>query len=114
MKILIPLALASALLVTGCASTPSQQTHEQTSALSYQCESGEIITATYPSNNSAKLQYKGSAYAMHIAVSASGARYIGGDLEWWTKGSGSGSEGTLFRHMTDGTSGASIEFCTAL
>ena len=56
----------------------------------YQCESGETILATYRSTDSARVQ---------IAVSGSGARYVGGGLEWWTKGSGAESEGTLFRHM---------------
>jgi len=48
---------------------------------------------------------------MQIAMSASGARYVGGELEWWTKGSGSGSEATLFSHLPDGTSGESVEVC---
>lgn len=47
---------------------------------------------------------------MTIAISASGARYVGGGLEWWTKGSGPGSAGTLFRHVNDGT-GEIVEQC---
>lgn len=58
------------------------------------------------------VQYKGSSYNMQIAVSGSGSRYVGGELEWWAKGSGPGSVSTLFRHMADGTSGELIEFCT--
>ncbi|MGV8923351.1 MAG: MliC family protein, partial [Thermomonas sp.] len=46
--------------------------------------------------------------------SGSGARYVGSDLEWWTKGSGSGSEGTLLRHQADGTSGEIVESCKAI
>lgn len=68
--------------------------------------------ASYPYTDAATIKYKGRNYDMRIAVSASGARYVGGALEWWTKGSGAGSEGTLFRHLRDGTSGQSIEHCT--
>ncbi|MEZ5564014.1 MAG: MliC family protein [Gammaproteobacteria bacterium] len=78
----------------------------------YRCESGEAIAATYPSIDSATVQYQGRTYNMQIAISGSGTRYAGGGLEWWTKGSGPGSEATLFRHMADGTSGESIEQCT--
>lgn len=48
---------------------------------------------------------------MRIAVSGSGARYVSDGLEWWTKGSGAGAAGTLFRHLADGTSGEIIESC---
>lgn len=78
----------------------------------YRCESGATIAATYPSTDSATIQYKGDSYNMHSAVSGSGARYVGGELEWWTKGAGPGSEGALFRHMADGTSGERLELCT--
>lgn len=118
MKILIPLAFSSILLVSACASYPQEKPDAQTPVAAasavhnYLCRSGETIVATYPSTDSAIIKYKGSSYNMQIAVSASGARYVGGKLEWWTKGSGAGSEGTLFRHMTAGTSGQSIEHCT--
>ena len=79
----------------------------------YRCESGQSIVAAYPSADTATIKYKGSSYDMKIAVSASGARYVGGGLEWWTKGSGAGSEGTLFRHLADGSSGSIIETCQA-
>ena len=78
----------------------------------YRCESGETIAATYSATDSAMIRYKGSTYDMQIAISGSGSRYVGGDLEWWTKGSGPGSEGTLFRHVANGASGESIELCT--
>ncbi len=78
----------------------------------YRCKSGEAIAATYPSTDLATIQYKDRIYNMRIAVSGSGARYVGSELEWWTKGSGIGSEGTLFRHNADGTSGDSVEVCT--
>lgn len=114
------LTLASALLVSACASTPQEkadaQAPEATASTStvhtYRCESGETIVATYPSTDSARVEYKDRRYDMQIAVSASGARYEGDVLEWWTKGSGPESEGTLFRHLADDTTGESIELCT--
>lgn len=120
MKILVPLTFASILLVPACASSPQDKVDVQThltapstsSVHNYRCESGETIAAAYSSTDSATVQYKGSSYNMQIAISGSGARYVGGELEWWTKGSGPGSEGTLFRHMADGTSGEIIELCT--
>lgn len=78
----------------------------------YHCESGRTVEASYLSDATAAVAYRGRTYPMTIAVSASGARYVGGGLEWWTKGSGPGSEGLLFRHEADGTSGERVEFCT--
>ena len=72
----------------------------------------QMIAATYPSTDSATINYKGSDYSMQIAVSASGARYVGGGFEWWTKGSGAGSEAILFHHMADDTSGSIVELCS--
>lgn len=121
MKILVPLTFASILLVSACTSSPQDEadtrspvaTSSTSSAHDYRCDSGETIVASYPSTDSATVQYKGSTHTLQIAVSASGARYVGDDLEWWTKGSGPGSEGTLFHHKADGTSGEIIERCTA-
>ncbi|HEY9099571.1 MAG TPA: MliC family protein [Thiobacillus sp.] len=119
MKIHFPLISVAILLVSACASLPRVNGGDQTSVAAastvhhYGCDSGKTIAATYPSTDSATINYKGSLYNMQIAVSASGARYIGGGLEWWTKGSGARSDGTLFRHMADGTSGEILELCTA-
>ncbi len=80
----------------------------------YRCESGQIIKASYPMDSKAIVDYDGHRLEMKIAVSASGARYVGEGLEWWTKGTGAGAPGTLFHHREDGTSGAAIERCTQL
>jgi membrane-bound inhibitor of C-type lysozyme len=122
MNTLFPFTLASVLLVSACGSSPQNKSSEQapveatptSSAHSYRCESGETITTIYHSSDSAAVRYKGSNYSMKIAVSASGARYVGGDLEWWVKGSGAGSEGTLFHHQGDGSSGKRIESCVEI
>lgn len=52
--------------------------------VSYACESGESITVSYPDTSTAQLAYKGQTYALRTAQSASGARYIGSGIEWWT------------------------------
>ncbi len=122
MKIFTPLMLTSIVLVSGCGLSPQEKMDGQAnmaapSALSeyqYRCESGETMRVTYPSTDSARVQYQGREYNMKIAVSGSGSRYVGNDLEWWTKGAGVGSEGTLLRHLADGTSGDIIELCTRL
>ncbi len=121
MRILAPITFASILLVSACDSSPSIDNDQQapvaastSNAHNYRCKSGETIAATYASTDAATVSYKGSDHKMEIAVSGSGARYVGSDLEWWAKGSGSGSEGTLFRHQADGTSGEIVESCKAI
>lgn len=137
MKILVPMAFVSILLVSACTGPQEDKNATQTAQTpaaaptapeaapttpeeaptaptvhNYQCESGQTIIASYPTTDSATVQYKGTSYTMQIAVSGSGSRYVGGDLEWWTKGSGAGSEGSLSHHLADGTTGDGIEFCT--
>ena len=123
MKIHLPFTFAFIVLISACTDTPQNrldaqkplaaQTPASSAVHTYRCESGQTMAATYPSTDSATVEYKGSKYAMQIAVSGSGARYVGGGLEWWTKGSGPGSEGTLFRHKANGTSGETLELCKA-
>ncbi|CBL46176.1 Hypothetical protein HDN1F_25930 [gamma proteobacterium HdN1] len=111
-----PLAFAATLLVFGCTNTQHAPQKLQASAAdaqsfthTYRCESGETIAANYPTTDSATIQYKGHSHPMNIAISASGARYVGDGLEWWTKG----SDGTLSTLNADSTSGESIERCKA-
>lgn len=91
--------------LVACTTAPVQQ--------SYRCEGGATLVAAYPDTDTATLRYQGRTHHLRIARSASGARYVGDGLEWWTKGTGAGAEGALFRHMADGTSGEIIEQCTA-
>ena len=58
----------------------------------YACTDGSIVHASYPTTDTARVSYNGRTIAMTIAVSADGARYVGGGWEWWTKGM---TEGTL-------------------
>ena len=120
MKNLTLVSIASLLLVAGCATSPQesgnaqdQQASSGSSMHQYQCDSGASIAAAYPDTDSATVEYQGDRYDMQVAASGSGARYVGGGLEWWTKGTGSGAEGMLLQHEADGTSGEIIERCTA-
>ncbi|QLG96782.1 MliC family protein (plasmid) [Pseudomonas yamanorum] len=121
MRTITALTFTSTLLfISACAVSPQKRTDVETSASAqsastvhnYHCESGETVAATYPTTDSSTIKYKGSAHKMQIAISGSGSRYVGDGLEWWTKGSGPGSDGMLFRHQPDGTSGDSIDICT--
>jgi membrane-bound inhibitor of C-type lysozyme len=62
---------------------------------SYTCADGEMVQVGYPDRNTAVLDYKGRAYTLKIARSASGARYIGYGLQWWTTGPDAGAIATL-------------------
>lgn len=77
----------------------------------YRCNSGRIVKASYHSGTTAVVEYERRVREMVIVMSGSGARYAGGGLEWWTKGTGAGSAGTLFHHRNDGTTGDIIETC---
>ena len=116
MKLLQPLTLVAILFVSACASPTHDNMNVSISKSApstvpvhhYRCKSGATITANYPTVDSATITYKGSLYHLKVAVSGSGTRYVGGNLEWWIKR----ADGTLFRHNADGTSGARLELCT--
>lgn len=78
---------------------------------SYRCEGGATLVAAYPDTDTATLRYQGRTHHLRIARSASGARYVGDGLEWWTKGSGKGSEGTLSTLGADGLGAGRLEAC---
>jgi membrane-bound inhibitor of C-type lysozyme len=52
----------------------------------YRCADGQTITAGYVGQDTAVLTYKDRSYSLKLARSASGARYTGFGLQWWTKG----------------------------
>lgn len=107
MRALSIAAISFAVVVGGCSSeAPNSPTSDAANKL-YQCESGATVTAAYPSNSTATVQYKGNTHAMRLAVSADGARYTDSLLEWWTKG----DEATLSHVLKDGISGNIIENC---
>lgn len=68
----------------------------------YACEDGSVISVAYPDNAVATLRYQGQSFTLNTVNSASGARYVGAGLVWWIKGTGAGSEGSLYRLTDEG------------
>jgi membrane-bound inhibitor of C-type lysozyme len=60
----------------------------------YACADGRTLSAAYD-RQSAVLQLEGRTHRLTTAVSASGARYVGDGLQWWTKGLDDGRLSTL-------------------
>ncbi len=82
-------------------------------AVGYACESGKVVTVTYPDTETARVSYDGRDYVLSSAVSASGARYAGQGLEWWTASRDGQESGTLSRLApNDTTGGTIIERCS--
>jgi membrane-bound inhibitor of C-type lysozyme len=54
--------------------------------LVYHCADGETVRASYPTSDTAVVEFAGRSRTLKTAASASGARYVGDGLQWWTKG----------------------------
>lgn len=67
----------------------------------YTCESGKTLEAQYPTDEAVFVHYDGRRHRMTRVISASGARYASGNMEWHTKGTGPGSIGIL-SNLKDG------------
>jgi membrane-bound inhibitor of C-type lysozyme len=65
--------------------------------VSYACESGQSVTVAYPDAATAQLTYKGQGYTLRTVQSASGARYAGTGLEWWSATRDGSESATLSR-----------------
>lgn len=102
-------AVAPAVLLVACAQTAPTEAERP---VLYACTSGSAAAASYPNTDSAVLRYQGRSHQLKIAPSASGARYVGEGLEWWTKGSGPGAMASVFAHLPDGSSGPLRDSCT--
>ena len=74
-----------------------QPTTPLTPPIGYACESGQTVNVQYPDSASAQLTYKGQGYTLRLAPSASGARYAGSGLEWWTANRDGQESATLSR-----------------
>lgn len=72
--------------------------------VAYACADGSSLTATY-SGRDATVEYGGRTHAMTTEISASGARYVGDGLQWWTRG----DEGTVTPMPEGGTDPAQGE-----
>lgn len=65
------------------AATPAQAAATPTT---YACDDGRSVKASYPDADTAVVELDGKTHTLKVAVSASGARYVGEGLQWWTKG----------------------------
>lgn len=85
-----PQATSEAKLPSGSANVPAPlqggPVNPDPGVTAYACQGGERITAGYPDSQTAVVEYRGHAYTLKLARSASGARYTGFGLQWWTKG----------------------------
>lgn len=59
---------------------------EAAPVISYTCDDGRKVQASYPDTTTAMVTLEGNAHRLHIAISADGARYVGDHWQWWTKG----------------------------
>lgn len=105
-----PLALvAVALIAAGCNQSapeqpapaepaqPTQPAQPPATPIGYACESGQTVTVSYPDTATAQLNYKNQAYVLRTVPSASGARYAGSGVEWWTANRDGQESATLSR-----------------
>lgn len=71
-----------------CASLPAGQADasKTPNSINYTCSDGQVVRAAYPDSRTALVIIKGEAHTLHVVISGSGARYIGDDWQWWTKG----------------------------
>lgn len=79
--------------------------------ITYSCEDGKTVVATY-AGETATVVYEGKTYAMTTQLSASGARYQGDGLQWWTKGLTEGMVAPIPAGQTDPADGTDVT-CTA-
>lgn len=98
------LALFAAVACSPEAETPPAPVTQSPAAagttappVSYACESGEAISVTYPDTSTALLTYKSRSYTLRVVQSASGARYAGSGLEWWSATRDGSESATLSR-----------------
>ncbi len=117
----IALTAGLGLLVAGCSQEkPAEPTSpieapavQDAAAVGYACESGKTVVVAYPDAQTARVSYEGKDYVLTSVVSASGARYAGQGLEWWTASRGETESGTLSRvGQGDQAGGVIIERCS--
>ncbi|MDQ0139245.1 MliC family protein [Cupriavidus necator] len=110
-----------ALLAVLCASATAQAARApgidgvrfpEVRTVHYQCDSGKTLTVRYfnsTDNQAAVFRIEGKPVLAVSTVSASGARYVGGRYEWWTKG----EAGTLRDLMLAETAAPALANCHA-
>lgn len=80
----VPLAMAACSPKS--APAPAAVGGPSTPWITYVCDDGRTFQALYPDANTARLRLGGQEHTLAIAVSGSGARYVGEGLQWWNKG----------------------------
>lgn len=102
------MVLGAGLLIAGCDSADSLSSipgngKTQTTDTRYDCGSGGKIAVTYLNNDPNAVAIVETADKQKImmvnVVAASGARYVGGTWEWWSKN----ESGTLSNLQTQNT-----------
>jgi len=77
-------------------------------SVGYACESGVTIQARYPDSATAELDYRGQTLSLRSVEAASGARYVGSGVEWWTANRDGQESATLSRLGPDEQTGAAV------
>ncbi|SDQ08298.1 DUF4232 domain-containing protein [Brevundimonas sp. 374] len=77
-------------------------------SIGYACESGATLQVQYIDSDNARLTHQNQTYALRSVQAASGARYVGGGVEWWTATRDGQESGTLSRLGPDGTTGVAV------
>lgn len=88
---LAAVAAMAAMGLAGCGKAPEKAPPPQPAAQAapvtvYACEDGRTVRASYPDTDTAVVDVDGTKRTLKVAISASGARYVGEGLQWWTKG----------------------------
>jgi len=71
---------------TAARSVPEAASGAGAEVLVYVCDDGQTVRASYPDPQTAVVEHQGRARTLKIARAASGARYVGDGLQWWTQG----------------------------
>lgn len=79
------LVVVLAHLLAGCHASHSPAP-AAAKGLTYACDDGRTVQAAYPDTQTAEPTLDGQTHRLQIAISGSGARYIGDGWQWWSKG----------------------------
>jgi membrane-bound inhibitor of C-type lysozyme len=89
-KLLLVAGAAILVGLAGCNRAPERKADAGAPAeptfTTYACEDGQTVRAAYPDQDTALVDVGGRQRTLKAAISASGVRYIGDGVQWWTKG----------------------------
>lgn len=88
---ILPTALATLLLAACHTDGRPERNDVDAATVVYRCDDGRQVQASYPDHGTAVLQFDGNRHVLRVALSASGARYVGDRWQWWTRGMHEGS-----------------------